>query len=540
MGATATDCYYHRTLTESSPRVASRRPDRAFPGPKPGSSTVSARSNLLAPAGLGLLGALLAALGSWNVSLWTDEAATISAARRSTADLWQLVHHIDAVHALYYFAIHFWGGAFGWSAFSLRLPSALAAGVTVVGVWALARALDRPEAAVVAGIVAAVLPRLTWAGVEARSFGPSAAVAVWATVVFVIALRSSRRWWIVYGALLALGIALNIYLALVLVAHAVTLLVTERRRIPALWPWLAAAAAAVLAASPVVAESLGQRGQLGDTRVSASTLVRQAVVNEFFLGQTPTRVGSVSDGHSAWSIAASALAAVCWALTVAGVVVQVRRRAVGGIGVLVPWLVVPTLVVAAYSLAASPLYNPRYFTFCAPAAALLIALGIRTLPRWWMRGVAVLLVVALSVPIYWSQRQETGKSGTDWSAAAAYVAEHARVDDGVYFAPLDRTTTGPIERTTRNIAVAYPDAFANLKDVTLEVSPTRNASLRGLSAPLADRAAEVANFDTVWVVRPADYPAASSASDAGVFARAGFHEAASWRGPMDAVLEFTH
>ncbi|BDZ51950.1 mannosyltransferase [Frondihabitans sucicola] len=491
------------------------------------------------PVALGLLGTLLSLLGSWNVSLWTDEAATISAARRSTAQLWSLVHHIDAVHAAYYFFIHFWAGAFGYSAFSLRLPSAIATGLVVVGVWALARALGRADVAVAAGLVAAVLPRITWMGIEARSFGPSAAVAVWATVILLVALRGRKRWWFAYGVLIALGTAVNIYLALLVVAHATALLIIERRRSSSLGLWLAAAAGGIVLASPVVLESLGQRGQLGDNAVSASTLLRQAVVNQWFLGQTPTRVASSSDGHSLWSLASLALALVGWLLIVTGVISALRRSTWRSVWILVPWLLLPTALVGLYSLAVSPLYNPRYFTFCAPAAALLIALGIGALPRLWLRIAAVALIVVLAAPIYLSQRESTGKSGTDWSQTAAYVDRHAHRGDGVYFAPLDATTASRVERTTRNVAVAYPDAFSGLTDLTLRVSPTANSSLRGLSAELSASTARLATVDTVWVVRPTDYPAASSESDAAVFAREGFHRAARLIGPMDSVIEYT-
>ncbi|WP_344794220.1 glycosyltransferase family 39 protein [Frondihabitans peucedani] len=520
-------------MTTSSPRVASRRADPVAPG------LVSAARPLGTPVALGLLGTLVALAGSWNVSLWTDEAATISAARRSTAGLWRLVHHIDAVHAAYYFLIHFWGGAFGWSAVSLRLPSAIATGLAVVGVWALARALGRADAAVVAAVIAIVLPRMTWMGIEARSFGPSAAVAVWATVAFCIALRSRRRWWTAYGVLVALGTALNIYLALLVLAHAVTILALERRRIRAAWPWLAAAAAGTLAASPVVLESLGQRGQLGDNAVSAATLARQAVVNEFFLGQTPTRVSATNDGHALWSLAGLALAVVGWALVAAAVVALARRGDRTTLWLVLPWLLLPTVVVGLYSLAVSPLYNPRYFTFCAPAAALLIGFGVRSLARRPLRVAAVILVVVLAVPVYLSQRESTGKSGTDWSQTAAYVDAHAHQGDGVYFAPLDETTAPVVERTTRNIEVSYPDAFRGLRDLTLTTSPLADDSLRGESSQLSDSAVPLAGVDTIWVVRPTDYSAASTARDTAVLERAGFRERSRWTGPMDTVVAFS-
>ncbi|WP_162237101.1 glycosyltransferase family 39 protein [Frondihabitans sp. Leaf304] len=524
-------------MTTSSQRVASRRAD---------SATATGRFRL-SPAGIAValfvVATVIALLGSWNVSLWTDEAATISAARRSTGELWQLVHNIDAVHAVYYFVIHFWGGAFGWSAFALRLPSALAAGATVVGVWSLARRLGRPDAALTAAVVAIVLPRITWMGIEARSFGLSAAIAVWATVALVVALRGERktRAWAGYGILVAAGCALNIYVALLVVAHAVTvaaLLAARAASVRRAAAWLVSAVLGVAIASPVVVASLGQRGQLGDNAVSAPALIRRAIVNQWFLGETPTRVGASSDGQSLWSLAALALAVVGWALIVVAVVALVRRRDRLAVVVALTWLLLPTAIVAVYSLAVSPLYNPRYFTFCAPAAALLIGIGITSLGRRWLRLGAVALVALLALPIYLSQRQETGKSGTDWSATAAWIDSHAQPGDGVYFAPLDTTTAATVERTTRNIAVAYPDDFVGLRDLTLVVAPTTDASLRGVSARLDASSKRLSDVKRVWVVRPSDYARESAAFDDAALESAGFHPKARFEGPMDDVLEY--
>lgn len=521
----------------SSQRVASRRAD---------SATTTGRFRL-SPAGIAValfvVATVIALLGSWNVSLWTDEAATISAARRSTGELWQLVHNIDAVHAVYYFVIHFWGGAFGWSAFALRLPSALAAGATVVGVWSLARRFGRPDAALTAAFVATVLPRTTWMGIEARSFGLSAAIAVWATVALVVALRGERkaRAWAGYGILVAAGCALNIYVALLVVAHAVTvaaLLAARAASVRRAAAWLISAVLGVAIASPVVVASLGQRGQLGDNAVSAPALVRRAIVNQWFLGETPTRVGASSDGQSLWSLAALAFAVVGWALIVVAVVALVRRRDRLAVVVALTWLLLPTAIVAVYSLAVSPLYNPRYFTFCAPAAALLIGIGITSLGRRWIRISALALVVILALPIYLSQRQETGKSGTDWSATASWVGDHAQPGDGVYFAPLDTTTAATVERTTRNIAVAYPNDFAGLRDLTLIVAPTSDASLRGVSERLHADNPRLRDVQRLWVVRPSDYARESADSDAAALKSAGFRSKARFEGPMDDVLEY--
>jgi mannosyltransferase len=519
---------------------------------------VALRRAVGAPLTLGALGTIVALVGSWNVSLWTDEAATIAAARRTPSELLSLVQHIDAVHALYYFAIHAWASIFGYSPVALRLPSALCVGISVVGVYVLTRSLgsasgggrDRPDAAVLAAVIAVVLPRITWMGIEARSFGPSAAVAVWTTVILLHALRPSarRRLWLAYGALVAVGVALNIYVALIVVAHALTVAALPalgyRRRLA----WLAAATAGALASSPVVLLAASQKGQLGDNAVSLSTMLRRAIVNQWFLGETPTRVGSSNDGSALWAVSATLLAAVCWLLMVIAVVVSVRRdrRARSAPGripatvVLVPWLLVPTITVVLYSLVVSPLYNARYFTFCAPAVAVLTALGVAALRARRVEIGVVALIVLLASPIYLSQRSSTGKSGTDWSQVASYVETHARPGDGVYFSPTTPTASASIGRTTRTVAIAYPAAFGQLRDVTFDVSGADGDTLGTTSVQLSSAAAtsRLAGLDTLWVVRRRDYPRGAERADTSDLEAAGFSTVRTWTGPVDEVVEF--
>src|SRR5579875_2734745 len=119
---------------------------------------------------------------SWRPSFWFDEAATVAAANRSEIDILRLVLNFDAVHALYYLAMHAWFSLVPINEFTARLPSALAVGVAAAGLIVLGRLVaDRPTAW--AGAVAfIVLPRTLWAGVEARSYAFTAALAVWLTV----------------------------------------------------------------------------------------------------------------------------------------------------------------------------------------------------------------------------------------------------------------------------------------------------------------------------------------------------------------------
>src|SRR5690242_14029941 len=122
---------------------------------------------LLDPLAAGLLAALLGSVAAGRPSLWFDESATISASySRSVPELWKLLGHIDAVHGLFYLLMHGWFCLFPATEFWSRVPSCLAVGIAAAGVVVLARQFLPRSTAVYAGIVFAILPRVTWAAVE--------------------------------------------------------------------------------------------------------------------------------------------------------------------------------------------------------------------------------------------------------------------------------------------------------------------------------------------------------------------------------------
>ncbi len=528
-------------------------------------------------ASVGLIAAVVAIIASWRPSLWTDEAATISAARRSVSELFAMAGTIDAVHSAYYLFMHVWLLAFPADAFWLRLPSAVAVGLSTVVLYLMAHRLGGPRLALVSSIVFAVLPRTTWMGIEARSYAFSSLLAIAATAVLLAGVdrtveepRSGRRtavWAAAYAGLIGLGVAVNLYVALMVGAHGVSLLLSRRLSWRTRFGWLAAGVVGIGLAGAVVWTVLHQTGQLGNGGLNPVSWVRGVVINQWFLGETPTlTTGASSGGGSAWRIASVGLALVGWSVVIAGLLLGRRAAGVAETETArvaeietarvaawaAPWIVVPTIVIGGYSLLIHDVYNARYLAFATGGLALLIGLGVERIAERLAGGrraagrfragrplVALLVVgVLLIAPIYVSQRQVYGKNGTDWSRAAAFVAEHKGGASGVYFSPrfpipAGATTVGP---TARGIRVAYPEAFAGLADLTLIRTPVEDDNLVGTSRLLVDATSELAAVDHVWVIRRHDY--AYGALDDGTLAAAGFTPGRRWRGPLDQVIEF--
>src|SRR6516164_6100171 len=152
------------------------------------------RGELLDPWAIAVFAAVIGGAWASKPSLWFDEGATISAsASRTLPELWKLLGHIDAVHGLYYLLMHCWFAMFPPTEFWSRVPSALAIGAAAAGVTVFTKQFVPGRAtAVCAGAVFAILPRTTWAGIEARSDAFAVAAAIWLTVLLVAAVRQNR------------------------------------------------------------------------------------------------------------------------------------------------------------------------------------------------------------------------------------------------------------------------------------------------------------------------------------------------------------
>lgn len=510
------------------------------------SSVVAAthrRDTWIGAATIFLAATAIAVTMSPSVSLWTDEAVTISAAQRSMGELWALVQRIDAVHALYYAFMSAWVDISGASPFALRLPSALAAGATAVGVFFLARELTTPRTAFIAGAVSATLPRLAWGGIEARPFIFSALLAVWTTFLLVRAIRRAHALsWILYAIVATIGVAINIYLVMLVVAHAFTVAALARRERRTIIGFSIAAVAIALVSSPLLLLVRSQQAQLGgEGDRNLLSIARKVLINQFFLGETP----DPDEGARWFTIAWQSSAIIVAALGLTAILLAILRPSRDGddkrgvLAVTIPWILLPTLIVAGYAVLVSPIYQPRYFTFTAPAAAILIALGVRAIGRRWYAVAGIVVYVVCILVVLISQRTPFAKSGADWSAVAQVVAEQSQLGDGVYFAPRYADQTDVVDMTSRRIAVSYPEGFQGLQDLTLVETGPQSATLDGYSLPISETETALSALDRVWAVfNRKSFTDVGSESEA-LFAELGFTPRLVWDGPSTVVVLYS-
>ena len=409
------------------------------------------RGRVLDPLTVALLAAVISGAGASRPSLWFDESATISAsASRSLPELWRLLGHIDAVHGLYYLLMHGWFAVFPPTEFWSRVPSCLAIGVAAAGRGRLRQAVLVADHRGLCGGRFLDLAACTWAGVEGRSYGFTAAAAIWFTVLLVTSTRRNRWWlWLLYAVSLTLSILLNVYLVLLVPAYAVIVPVIGGRKSVVI-RWAAASAAAVAIMAPFMVFAHGQRFQVGwISRLSWHSVI-DVLQHQFFDNSVPFGILT----------AVILLAALAFRLTGRWECNADTRRLLTACAA---WLVVPPTVSLIYSALTEPFYYPRYMFFTAPAMAVVVAVCIVAVARQprWIAAVLVLLAVAGFPNYLLSQRQRYAKEGWDYSDVADLISAHAAPGDCLLVDNTVDWLPGPI----RALLAARPAAFRPLIDV---------------------------------------------------------------------------
>lgn len=406
-------------------------------------------SGRLDPVVVAVFTIAVSAAGAARPSLWYDEAATISAATRSLPELFRLLGNVDAVHSLYYLLMKAWFAVFPATEFWSRAPSALAVGVAAAGVVVLARQFTGRSGALCAGIVFAILPRTTWAGMEARSYAFQVLLSVWLTVLFVVAVRrNQRRTWWQYGGVLLVAAVLNMYLVLLVLVHGALLWMLTRSRSNAVW-WAATTGAALLAVTPLIVLSLSQIAQIGWVLPLRARTWDDVFVDQYFDDSIP------------FAVAAGVVIALALVLQA-----RPRRRwdeSTRLLGVMCAvWMVLPTALLLIMTAFGRHMYTARYLYFTTPAMAILLGICILTIARgpWRTAGIFVLMALA-ALPNYLQvQRGPYGKEGMDYSQVADLIGSTAKPGDCLLLDNTVRWLTLPI----RALPAARPAAYEKLID----------------------------------------------------------------------------
>lgn len=483
------------THVEQSGRVGSL--PTAGGSPRGGAERIPGLVAVVIPALVMLL------LARWGLgrSMWNDEAITYDVARRTVGQILAVVRHVDIVHAAYYLAMHVWM-QLGDSAAWLRVPSVLASGISAGLLGWLGSRLVNPRVGLVAGLLFCTSPVVSMYAQEGRSYAIVSALVLGATAVLVIAVDAQvagrPRWvaWLCYAALAAAACLVHEFAVLALAAHAVSLalggFMTTRASSRVGRAWLASLVPAGLVLVILVVASAQQQGQVSWIKRPTGaaiwnstgmmlgrplllTLVVAALLVVGTLTQWSSRTSVSRPGRTAPTLPLGRLA--------------------------LPLLLVPPVVLISVSQM-HPLYHERYVLYSIAGVPLLVAAGLEWLVRVLVnrrtsaplaRWAAMLLVVAViglsQLPQQAFVRTPESRSD-DLAGVAALVQQHVRPGDAVMFVP----------NRFRAAALAYPESFAGIPDVTLEVGRVESATLLGIDLTLENATAQMLTHPRIWVV----------------------------------------
>jgi mannosyltransferase len=514
------------TLEEPTAAVITADPDTRRPG------------RLFDPLAVSVLAAVIGAVGASHPSLWFDESATVSSAGRSIPELWRLVGHIDAVHGLFYLLMHGWLCLFPPTEFWLRVPSCLAVGIAAAGVVVLARQFLPRNTAVCAGIVFALLPRVTWAAIESRSYALQAVAAVWLTILLITAIRRHRWWlWALYALALMVAILLNIYLVLLVPVHAV-LTPTLRRRRSVMVSWALTSAVAIGAATPLMLFAHGQRIQVAWIHSLSWHTLLDVLLHQYFDNSVP------------FAILTALIFVAALAIRFTG-----RWNSAGDtrrmLTICAAWIVLPTAISLIYSAIGDPFYYPRYLFFTTPAMAIVMAISIVAVtrrPRWIALALVALAVAA--IPNYLlSQRQRYAKEGWDYSDVADLITAKAAPGDCL----MVDNTVGWLPGPVRALVAARPAAFRPLVDIGRGIPAPKRETLWDGHVAVWLIVGRLYKCTTLWTITTHDtklpnHQAGKSLPPGRVFGRApaylvpqnvGFHISERWQFHRTQVIKST-
>ncbi len=459
--------------------------------------------------------AAMAVAGVWGLgrdsAMGNDEVATHWAALLSLRELAHLLRHVDAVHGLYYLLMHFWV-VVGSSPTAMRVPSVISMTIGAGLIAYIARRLTGSGwAALLAGLIMALTPSISYYAQTARSYALVFACVLGATLALLHAMsaeaggaqRATRRW-VGYAVLVALAGYLNEMALLMLAAHGCTVLLARYGR-HAVRHWAIAGAAGAVAVVPLLALSVVQHSAV--SWIGRPGLASLRTLFHDYFGVT-----------SAVAVLLL-LCAVVAVLPDRGPVLPDRGPVVPGRGteprwwrsggislpsVAAPLLVLPAGLLLLESVVGRPLYVDRYVLYGEAGAALLAGAGLYRIGQFlaraagartgraliWLPGVVV-CALALVLQLGPQRVIRTPQSRAyDFGGPSSYLAVHAQPGDGVlYFGTL-----------FRKAELGYPGDFRNVTDFGVAQTPLQAGTFRGTDKPFAVTGPLMLRYRRIWVL----------------------------------------
>ncbi len=371
----------------------------------------------LIAAGAAVLLAVLAAFRIGAKQLWVDEGVAVGLTQVPLRRFLFVITHWEVNQAPFYVLFAGWH-VLGESPATMRALAASFAIATVPVLYLLGRRLYGSRAGAIACLLFAVHAMVVQWSQQIRGYTMAVFLVTLATYLLVRLIdRPSTAGGLLYAAVAALAVATHFFSALVILAHLLSVLVLKKRpgRV-LLYTGVTVGVLLVPFALFVVTANGDPLRWVPDSNPS-STLRLLARLS----GGSFTLV----------------LASVTVAVGLVAIVAAWRRapRSTESWRLVLPifWVAVPVSATLAYSLVAEPIAVARFLIVVVPGIVLLVAFGVVSLPRRWLRVVALVALVASS--LYTTSGWYRADSREDWKAATSSVLRDLQPGDAVIVEP---------------------------------------------------------------------------------------------------------
>ena len=291
-----------------------------------------------------------------------------------------------------------------------------------------------------------------------------------------------------YGIVLATSILLDIYLALMLLAHAAFLCLYRHGR-TVLVRFAITSVLAGCAVTPFVGETIGQAHQIIWISPIGRRTIEDVAIQQYFERSPPFMLVSAL-------VVATAI--VLWRFT-STQLVQADRQL---LAVAIAWLVIPTAVILGWSALVHPIYTPRYLCFTAPAIALVlgVCIGALAVKPWTAAAIVSVLALAAAPNYLLVQRSPYAKYGMDYSQVADLITRKAAPGDCL----LVNDTVTFMPAPMRPLMAARPDAYRKLVDLSLWQRATDRNDVFDTNLIPEASAGPLSDCRVVWIITEAD------------------------------------
>jgi 4-amino-4-deoxy-L-arabinose transferase-like glycosyltransferase len=354
--------------------------------------------------------------------IWRDEAFTAVVEQRGIAGMLDAIHN-DSAPPLSYLLTHVSLSFLGQTPTALRLSSAIAGTLIVPVGAALGRRCSGDRGGLWAAAIFAFVPALVMSARDARMYAMATTlVAVSTLALWRAAERGTTMRWAVYGVAMLLGLYTQYFVILAIPAQLIALRLALRA------PWRTVATAAGvsgLALAALVPWLVYAAPQFRHAEtpfwVPPLTLINVSGTLAQFLSGPAIEPGT----QGKLAIQAVQLLALVGGLVCAFLVFRARKRLGSPSGFLALCGGVPVGLLAAASIW-HPILEARYAGVLWGPLFALLAVGIASLNRWFLR---VLLMIALVAP---TAAFSVAVTHPDTPALTAYLEPRLHENDFIW------------------------------------------------------------------------------------------------------------